>query len=383
MSEIVNVQTTANVSAFGAAWANFGTTFANYLQGSASQTDVINAAGSLVSAATALSRLPGMSAIANLTGFASGISSFHSDFKAYQDAVVANNSAEQTQAMLGVVADVAGITVPTAAGVAVVAPPTAPAMAIVGAGATTIGTIATMAQLGDAATNALTEYLQELDNALMKGIIEQNQEFQINLNDPSGTNIFMPGQASNSLLGAPTGGSNSFQLTELNNGTSDYLDVGGLQFNLSQIINTSNSTPSNGEQETFVASTSGYTTTLTGNMGDIAQLTVVGDPVETITTNEGFTETQQISTTGVLQSDTWSNAANTTGTDTYNADGSSSGRITYANGSYAVYTDDGQGNISTDYYTAAGIETRATWVHADGTIWQDNIVNQPEWALVA
>ncbi len=367
MNEIVNVQTTANVSAFGAAWANFGTTFANYLQGAASQTDVINAAGSLVSAATALSKLPGMSAIANLTGFASGVSSFQSDLKAYQDAKDNNNSAEQTQAMLAIVADVAGITVPTAAVVALVAPPTAPAMAIVGTMATAIGAIATTAQLGDAAVNALTEYLQEVDNALMKGAIQDIQDFQINLNDPSGTGVYMPGLASNSLLGAPIGSADSFQLVTLNNSTSDYLDVGGLQFNLADITSASGSTPSHGEQETFVASTTGNMTTLTGNMGDTVQLTIVGDPVETITTNQGYSETQQISTTGAPLSDTWSNAAGVQGTDTYHPDGSSTGKITYANGSYALYTDDGQGNISTDYYTAGGAEIRATWVHADGT----------------
>lgn len=153
MSEIINVQTTANVSAFGAAWLNFSTVYANYNKGNASQSDVINAAGSLVSAATALSKLPGMSAIANLTGFSSGISSFASDSYAYRQAVLNGNSAEQTQAMLGIVADVAGITGATAAGVALVAPPTAPAMAIVGTGATAIGAIATTAQLGDAAAN--------------------------------------------------------------------------------------------------------------------------------------------------------------------------------------------------------------------------------------
>ena len=109
--------------------------------------------------------------------------------------------------------------------------------------------------------------------------------------------------------------------------------------------------------------------TITTTAPDDSTITTAysGD-VATVTSSAGVQESFVYGSNGTtLQSDTWSNAANTTGTDTYNADGSSSGRITYANGSYAVYTDDGQGNISTDYYTAAGIETRATWVHADGT----------------
>ncbi|MHB1677392.1 MAG: beta strand repeat-containing protein [Sulfuriferula sp.] len=129
---------------------------------------------------------------------------------------------------------------------------------------------------------------------------------------------------------------------------------------------SSSSTTSNNETEIFTSTTSGNATTETGNLGDTITNTLSGDALTT-TTTQGFSETQQLSATGVLHSDTWNNAAATTGTDTYNADGSDSGKITYANGSYALYTDDGQGNLSTDYYTAGGTEIRATWVHADGT----------------
>ena len=145
--------------------------------------------------------------------------------------------------------------------------------------------------------------------------------------------------------------------------TSTYAQI----FALSSGNTSTSSTTTNNQTETFTDTSTGNVSTGTGSMGDTITNTLSGDSLTT-TTNEGFNETQQFSaTTGTLTSDTWSNASGVKGTDTYNADGSSSGRITYANGSYAVYTDDGQGNISTDYYTAGGVRTRATWVHADGT----------------
>ena len=66
--------------------------------------------------------------------------------------------------------------------------------------------------------------------------------------------------------------------------------------------------------------------------------------------------------------DTWTDAATgTNGADTYNIDGSSSSKVIYADGNYATTLDDGQGNITTDYYTKDGVEIRSTWVHSDGS----------------
>ena len=162
--------------------------------------------------------------------------------------------------------------------------------------------------------------------------------------------------------------------------TSTYAQI----FALSSGNTSTSSTTTNNQTETFTDTSTGNVSTGTGSMGDSITITLNADGSLSTVTNDGFYETQMFSaTTGAPTSDAWGNQTGMTGTDTYNADGSSSGRITYANGSYAVYTDDGQGNISTDYYTAGGVRIRATLVHADGTIWQDNIVNQPEWALVA
>ncbi len=121
-------------------------------------------------------------------------------------------------------------------------------------------------------------------------------------------------------------------------------------------------------QEAFtVVSSSPGAQTLTGAVGDSITLSSSGDTL-TSTASNGYTDTENFDiTTGALISDTWKNAIGTNGTDTYAADGSSSSTVTYADGNYATTLDDGQGNITTDYYTKDGVEIRSTWVHSDGT----------------
>jgi Ca2+-binding RTX toxin-like protein len=55
------------------------------------------------------------------------------------------------------------------------------------------------------------------------------------------------------------------------------------------------------------------------------------------------------------------------GTETFNASGGSTSTYYYATGGYAKTIDDGQGNVTTDYYSAAGNLMSWNWVHADGT----------------
>lgn len=71
----------------------------------------------------------------------------------------------------------------------------------------------------------------------------------------------------------------------------------------------------------------------------------------------------------LTESDTWEDrfGAGSTGTDVYNADGSSSGKINYASGGYATYMEDTQGNVTTDYYTKSGNLYSVSWTHADGS----------------
>lgn len=131
---------------------------------------------------------------------------------------------------------------------------------------------------------------------------------------------------------------------------------------------SSGSISATGIQEAFtVVSSSPGAQTLTGSVGDSITLSSTGDAL-TSTASNGYTDTENFdATTGALTSDTWKNTIGTNGTDTYNTDGSSSSTVTYADGNYATTLDDGQGNITTDYYTKDGVEIRSTWVHSDGS----------------
>lgn len=107
--------------------------------------------------------------------------------------------------------------------------------------------------------------------------------------------------------------------------------------------------------------------TTTASDGSTVTTSYSGNTVS-INTSKGFQESFTFSADGsTITSDTWTNALGTQGADTYAADGSSSGTVTYADGNYATTLDDGQGNITTDYYTKDGVEIRSTWVHSDGT----------------
>ncbi|WEN13773.1 calcium-binding protein [Rhodanobacter sp. AS-Z3] len=102
----------------------------------------------------------------------------------------------------------------------------------------------------------------------------------------------------------------------------------------------------------------------------------------TVTQSDGSQATYQSGANGLVNSDSWTSANQTTETDTLNADGSITSKITYANGTSATVTDDGHGNVTTDYLTQNGIETRSTWVHSDGTsgsvtVYQDGLTKFP------
>ncbi|OIQ91501.1 hypothetical protein GALL_265780 [mine drainage metagenome] len=70
---------------------------------------------------------------------------------------------------------------------------------------------------------------------------------------------------------------------------------------------------------------------------------------------------------GAISNESWTNPIGAQGSLSYAPAGSSTGTVTYADGNYATTLDDGQGNITTDYYTKDGVEIRSTWVHSDGT----------------
>ena len=70
---------------------------------------------------------------------------------------------------------------------------------------------------------------------------------------------------------------------------------------------------------------------------------------------------------GTLASDQWGKADGSTGTDTFNPNGSSSGKVLYPNGSTSTYTNDGAGDVTTDYYSPAGVLTHDAWTQANGS----------------
>jgi len=118
-----------------------------------------------------------------------------------------------------------------------------------------------------------------------------------------------------------------------------------------------------------------------------------GDPITATVTfqgasvgfddGQGLYGTGNLGSDGELTADSWTNSnAGTSGHDEFNADGSRSGTVIYASGAYAITQDDGQGNITTDYYTPSGVETRSTWVHSDGNsgavnLYQDGLTANP------
>ncbi|HEY4720840.1 MAG TPA: calcium-binding protein, partial [Anaerolineae bacterium] len=69
----------------------------------------------------------------------------------------------------------------------------------------------------------------------------------------------------------------------------------------------------------------------------------------------------------MTQSDSWSKVDGTSGSDTFYADGSSSGTMYLANGSYSSYTNDGRGGITSANYAVGNVKLSDSWISADGT----------------
>jgi Ca2+-binding RTX toxin-like protein len=71
--------------------------------------------------------------------------------------------------------------------------------------------------------------------------------------------------------------------------------------------------------------------------------------------------------TGDKLSDKWTRADASSGTDQFFPDGSSTGTITYADGTTATLQSDGQGNFEQDFFGPDGARTSRTWTSADGS----------------
>jgi VCBS repeat-containing protein len=81
-----------------------------------------------------------------------------------------------------------------------------------------------------------------------------------------------------------------------------------------------------------------------------------------ITTNDGMgnVTTTAYSAQEVKLSDTWSRADGSSGTDTFNADGSVSGTVTYADRTSGIILNDGHGQFTTTHYGTDGITVTGT-----------------------
>ncbi len=75
---------------------------------------------------------------------------------------------------------------------------------------------------------------------------------------------------------------------------------------------------------------------------------------------------------GIRLSDSWAKADGSYGTDTFGVDGSSSGTGHDLDGSYASYSNDGHGNLTTTIHDVSGIRLSDTWIKADGSHGNDS-----------
>lgn len=191
---------------------------------------------------------------------------------------------------------------------------------------------------------------------------------------------------------------------------------------VSSIFNNSNNTTTQNSNdqtiseitsETFTASVNGNIETVIGSQQDNYTLTIDTNTV-TITggdiksgiinfSNNGTLASTQISTTSASQSalaaatesnaatlqstspttdgsdlsissEVWAYADGTIETETFSTTGASSEKTIYASGAYAITTNDGNGNVVTDYYTKLGNVYAAGWSYSDGSSGSTNFI---------
>ena len=111
-----------------------------------------------------------------------------------------------------------------------------------------------------------------------------------------------------------------------------------------------------------------------------------GSYTSTATTAKGDVSVDNYDASGTLLSDSWQSANGTHGSDSYtggtltqstwtNPDGGYGSTTYNADGSYVTAATDATGNTSTDNYTAAGVLTSDSWTDANGSSGTDTYVN--------
>jgi Ca2+-binding RTX toxin-like protein len=119
--------------------------------------------------------------------------------------------------------------------------------------------------------------------------------------------------------------------------------------------------------ETYTVTSTDSSVVLTGSLGDTLTLAAGSNTIQ-LTDSAGNSDLMTFSDDGTkLLSDSWARTDGVQGTDSYQGDGSSTGKTVYASGGYATYSDDGQGNVLTDYYSKNGTRFSWAWSHSDGT----------------
>jgi Ca2+-binding RTX toxin-like protein len=75
--------------------------------------------------------------------------------------------------------------------------------------------------------------------------------------------------------------------------------------------------------------------------------------------------------TGAKQRDVWTRADHTHGDDTFNSDGSSTGKVFYVDGTSSSFVDDGHGDRTQQTFDALGRKTGDSWIQSDGSYGSD------------
>jgi YD repeat-containing protein len=120
-------------------------------------------------------------------------------------------------------------------------------------------------------------------------------------------------------------------------------------------------------KELFTVETTSTGCTLHGSGNDTITMTFSGNQ-EIVTDNHGNQVVLTFNSLGTeLVTATYSVGDPTTGTINFSPDGSSTQTMTYNSGAYATITDDGFGNVTTDYYSKSGVHYASDWIHSDGT----------------
>jgi hypothetical protein len=209
MAGLTVAETASNVVIFTGSWTTFLGSLSAW--GSDQNPDtkkaVVASATALISATTALANTPGFTALSQVTGVVTIVSTMNDDIAVYNAATTVN---DQNRAIAQLVNDTAGLGggVATAVGsIATLAGKSALAeiMESVATRATELGAIAVAVQVGtDIGQWFNSTYLPGLNKFLGLDTTKQDEDMLLNMSGPNGgAEIIMAGQVGDVLVGSP------------------------------------------------------------------------------------------------------------------------------------------------------------------------------------